>query len=264
MGIINVTSDSFYAASRAQSLDAVCALAEKHVRHGAQFLDVGASSSRPGAELSNPKAEWTHLSGIFSRLRKEFPDVYLSVDTYWAEVAQNSVNEGADMVNDISAGSLDAALLSTVARLRVPYILMHMQGNPQTMQTNPHYENVVAEVQYFLAQKQSEAYALGCSDVLLDPGFGFGKTLEHNYALLKGLSEFKNLKAPLVVGVSRKSMITKLLNISAAEALNGTTALHMLALLQGADILRVHDTAEASQCISVFEAYRNARATQFM
>jgi len=183
--------------------------------------------------------------------------VYLSVDTYWAQVAQNSVHEGADMVNDISAGSLDAELLSTVARLRVPYILMHMQGNPQTMQTNPHYENVAAEVQYFLAQKQKELYDLGCSDVLLDCGFGFGKTLEHNYVLLNKLSEFRTLNAPLVIGISRKSMITKLLHISATEALNGTTALHTIALMQGANLLRVHDVAEARQCITIFEAYRN-------
>jgi dihydropteroate synthase len=257
MGIINITSDSFYAGSRAPSLDAVCTLAEKHVRHGAQFLDIGAASSRPGAGLSNPEEEWARLNGVFSQLRKEYPEVYLSVDTYWASVAKNSIYDGADMVNDISAGSFDAELLTTVAQMRVPYILMHMQGNPQTMQMNPQYINVTAEVQYYLAQKQKELFSLGCSDVLLDPGFGFGKTLEHNYSLLNNLSELRRLKAPLVVGVSRKSMITKLLNISAVDALNGTTALHTIALMQGANILRVHDAAEASQCISIFEAYQN-------
>jgi dihydropteroate synthase len=258
MGIINVNSDSFFAGSRAQTLDAVCKLAEKHVRGGAQFIDVGACSTRPGSSISQPREEWSRLSGVFSRLRKEFPDTYLSVDTYWALVAENCVNEGADMINDVSAGSIDINLLPMVARLQVPYVLTHMQGSPATMQVSPQYNHVNFDVIYFLAQKQKELYSLGCRDVIVDPGFGFGKTLNHNYMLLKHLDGLLTLNAPLLVGVSRKSMITTILNLSSSDALNGTTALHMLALNKGAHILRVHDAMEATQCIAIMEAYKAA------
>jgi dihydropteroate synthase len=250
-----VNDDSFHTASRAKKLDDVLRLAEKHVKGGAFFLDIGAASSRPGAEISDEEDEWTRLEGIFEQLRLAFPDVFLSVDTYHASVARRAVEQGADLVNDISAGSIDAKMFENVAALKIPYILMHMQGRPETMQQNPQYTDVVQDVLQFMADKVNRLRQLGVRDILVDPGFGFGKTLEQNYALLRHLYEFVLMDVPVLAGVSRKSMITRLLNISAAEALNGSTALHMLALMQGAHILRVHDTAEASQCIAVYEAY---------
>ena len=257
MGIVNVNDDSFHTASRAKKLDDVLRLAEKHVKGGAFFLDIGAASSRPGAEISDEEDEWTRLEGIFEQLRLAFPDVFLSVDTYHASVARRAVEQGADLVNDISAGSIDATMFENVAALKIPYILMHMQGRPETMQQNPQYTDVEQDVLQFMADKVNRLRELGVRDILVDPGFGFGKTLEQNYALLRHLYEFVLMDVPVLAGVSRKSMVTRLLDISAAEALNGSTALHMLALMQGAHILRVHDAAEASQCIAVYEAYLN-------
>lgn len=257
MGIVNVNDDSFHTASRAKKLDDVLRLAEKYVNGGASFLDIGASSSRPGAQISNAQDELKSLEGIFERLRMEFPDVFLSVDTYHASVARHALAEGADLVNDISAGSIDAAMFETVAHLRVPYILMHMQGRPETMQQNPQYSDVVQDVVLFMAEKVTQLRQLGVRDIVIDPGFGFGKTLEQNYTLLRHLYEFVLMDIPVLAGVSRKSMVTRLLDVSPADALNGTTALHMLALMHGAHILRVHDAAEATQCISVYEAYLN-------
>jgi len=257
MGIINVNDNSFYEGSRAKRMDDVMRLAEKHVKGGAFILDIGGTSSRPGAEISDAQEEWKSLNGIFERLRKEFPNVFLSVDTYHARVAKAAVEQGADMVNDISAGRIDASMYETIAELGVPYILMHMQGKPETMQKNPLYNDVVQEVLQFLGAEIAKLRALGVSDVLVDPGFGFGKTLEQNYQLLNHLYELNLLDVPILAGVSRKSMVTRLLKIDASEALNATTALHMLALMQGAHILRVHDTAEAVQAICVFEAYRS-------
>jgi dihydropteroate synthase len=255
MGIINVNDDSFHADSRAKKVDDVLRLAEKHVKGGAFCLDIGASSSRPGAQISNAQDELKSLDGIFERLRKEFPDVFLSVDTYHASVAQNAVAQGADLVNDISAGSIDAAMFETVAQLQVPYILMHMQGKPETMQQNPQYSDVVQDVLQFMAEKVNRLRQLGVRDIVIDPGFGFGKTLEQNYTLLRHLYEFVLMEVPVLSGVSRKSMVTRLLEVSPADALNGTTALHMLALMQGAHILRVHDTLDAIECIKIFNAY---------
>ncbi len=257
MGIVNVNDDSFHVDSRAKKLDDVLRLAEKHVKGGASFLDIGASSSRPGAQISNAQDELKSLEGIFERLSMEFPDVFLSVDTYHASVARHAVAQGADLVNDISAGSIDAKMFETVAHLQVPYILMHMQGKPETMQQNPQYSDVVQNVLQFMAEKVNRLRQLGVRDIVIDPGFGFGKTLEQNYTLLRHLYEFVLMDIPVLVGVSRKSMVTRLLDVSPADALNGTTALHMLALMQGAHILRVHDAADASQCISVYEAYLN-------
>jgi dihydropteroate synthase len=257
MGIINVNDNSFYEGSRAKRMDDVMRLAEKHVKGGAFILDIGGTSSRPGAEISDAQEEWMSLYGIFERLRKEFPNVFLSVDTYYARVAKAAVEQGADIVNDISAGRIDASMYETIAELGVPYILMHMQGKPETMQKNPLYNDVVQEVLQFLGAEIAKLRALGVGDVLVDPGFGFGKTLEQNYQLLNHLYELNLLDVPILAGVSRKSMVTRLLKIDASEALNATTALHMLALMQGAHILRVHDTAEAVQAIRVFEAYRS-------
>jgi dihydropteroate synthase len=257
MGIINVNDNSFYEGSRAKRMDDVMRLAEKHVKGGAFILDIGGTSSRPGAEISDAQEEWKSLNRIFERLRKEFPNVFLSVDTYHAQVAKAAVEQGADMVNDISAGRIDASMYETIAELGVPYILMHMQGKPETMQKNPLYNDVVQEVLQFLGAEIAKLRALGVSDVLVDPGFGFGKTLEQNYQLLNHLYELNLLDVPILAGVSRKSMVTRLLKIDASEALNATTALHMLALMQGAHILRVHDSAEAVQAMRVFEAYRS-------
>ena len=257
MGIVNVNDNSFYEGSRAKRMDDVMRLAEKHVKGGALILDIGCTSSRPGAEISDAQEEWKRLNGIFERLRKEFPNVFLSVDTYHAIVAKSAVEQGADIVNDISAGRIDASMYETIAELGVPYILMHMQGKPETMQKNPLYNDVVQEVLQFLGAEIAKLRALGVSDVVVDPGFGFGKTLEQNYQLLKHLYELNLLNVPILAGVSRKSMVTRLLKIDASEALNATTALHMLALMQGAHILRVHDTAEAVQAMRVFEAYRS-------
>jgi dihydropteroate synthase len=258
MGIINVNDNSFYAGSRAKRLDDILRLAEKHVKGGAFFLDIGGTSSRPGAGISDAQEEWTSLDGIFECLRTEFPDAYLSVDTYHAFVAKNAVEQGADLVNDISAGRIDAKLYETIAEIRVPYILMHMQGLPETMQKNPQYADVVQEVMQFLGAEITKLRSLGVTDIIVDPGFGFGKSLEQNYKLLKHIYELNLLDVPLLAGVSRKSMATRLLEIDAEQALNATTALHMLALMQGAHILRVHDTAEAMQAITIFEAYRSA------
>ena len=257
MGIVNVNDNSFYEGSRAKRMDDVMRLAEKHVNGGALILDIGGTSSRPGAEISDAQEEWKRLNGIFERLRKEFPNVFLSVDTYHATVAKSAVEQGADIVNDISAGRIDASMYETIAELGVPYILMHMQGKPETMQKNPLYNDVVQEVLQFLGAEIAKLRALGVSDVVVDPGFGFGKTLEQNYQLLNHLYELNLLDIPILAGVSRKSMVTRLLKIDASEALNATTALHMLALMQGAHILRVHDTAEAVQAMRVFEAYRS-------
>jgi dihydropteroate synthase len=257
MGIINVNDESFYKDSRANSIDTAIGLADKHLNGGAVFLDLGASSSKPGSSISDPTEEWERLSPVLKAIRSRFPGIHLSVDTYHSEVARKSVLEGADLINDISAGALDNQMFETVASLKIPYVMMHMQGTPAEMQKNPQYQNVTQEVTFELVIKLQQLFQLGVSDVIVDPGFGFGKSLEHNYTLLHHLDEFKHMQVPLLVGVSRKSMVTRLLNIDASEALNGTTALHMLALQKGANILRVHDCKEAFEAIEVYEKYNS-------
>lgn len=257
MGIINVNDDSFYKNSRANSIESALHLAEKHINGGATFLDLGASTSKPGSSISNPNEEWDRLSPVLKAVRLKFPEVYLSVDTYHSEVARLAVSEGADLINDISAGNLDSKMFETMATLKVPYVMMHMQGTPIDMQKNPHYEDVTQEVIAEMAAKARQLFQLGVSDVIVDPGFGFGKSLEHNYTLLHHLNEFIGMRLPVLVGVSRKSMVTRLLNIDSLAALNATTALHMLALQNGANILRVHDAYEAFEAVEVFEKYRS-------
>ncbi len=259
MGIVNVNDESFYKGSRANSIESALLLAEKHISGSATFLDLGAASSKPGSSLSNVEEEWNRLSGVLKAVRIEFPNIYLSVDTYHAEVARRAVNEGVDLINDISAGALDNMMFSTVADLKVPYVIMHMQGKPENMQKNPQYQDVTQEVISELTNKAKQLFQLGVADVIVDPGFGFGKSLEHNYTLLHHLDEFKQMRIPVLVGVSRKSMVTRLLNIDASEALNATTALHMLALQNGANILRVHDSREASEAIEVYEMFVSCR-----
>lgn len=256
MGIINVNHDSFYAGSRANKIPELLDLARKHIQEGADILDIGASSTRPGALLSSAKDEIEVLVPVLKALRNELPHTIISVDTYHSEVVLALADIGIDMVNDISGGRLDAQMFITVAQLQLPYILMHIQGTPETMQVNPSYENVVVDVLKDCAIRVKQLHALGCKDVIVDPGFGFGKTLEQNYSLLKHLARFKQLGTPLLIGLSRKSMVNKVLNCKADEALNGTTVLNTIALLNGANILRVHDVIEALETLKIVQQYQ--------
>ncbi|WP_113637716.1 dihydropteroate synthase [Nubsella zeaxanthinifaciens] len=251
MAILNITPDSFYSASRAGSVEQALRHTESFLEHGAKFIDVGAYSSRPGAADVNEAEEITRLVPIVSAINKTFPEAIISVDTFRAKVAEEGINSGAHIINDIAAGNLDEKMFETVARLRVPYIMMHMQGTPQTMQQNPTYENVSKEVFAYFSEKISTLQNLGVKDMVLDPGFGFAKTLEHNYQLLKDLQLLNFFELPVLVGISRKSMITKALDIKTEDALNGTTVLNTAALLKGANILRVHDVKEAVECVKL-------------
>ncbi|MGE6221629.1 dihydropteroate synthase [Nubsella zeaxanthinifaciens] len=251
MAILNITPDSFYSASRAVSVEQALRHTESFLEHGAKFIDVGAYSSRPGAADVNETEEITRLVPIVSAINKTFPEAIISVDTFRAKVAEEGINSGAHIINDIAAGNLDEKMFETVARLRVPYIMMHMQGTPQTMQQNPAYENVSKEVFAYFSEKISTLQNLGVKDIVVDPGFGFAKTLEYNYQLLKDLQLLSFFELPVLVGISRKSMITKALDIKTEDALNGTTVLNTAALLKGANILRVHDVKEAVECIKL-------------
>ena len=253
MGILNVTPDSFFEGSRGQTIDSAIAKAKKMIEEGADFIDIGGMSTRPGAEEISEEEEIKRVLPVIQCILQEFPEALISVDTYRSKVAEKSVVAGAAIINDISAGNLDENLLKTVAEMKVPYVLMHMQGTPQTMQKNPMYENVTLEVNQFFAQKINEIRALGVNDIILDPGFGFGKTVEQNYELFRNLEMIGFGEFPLLVGVSRKSMITKLLNVHQNDALNGTTILHTMALQKGANILRVHDVKEAKEVIKIWE-----------
>ncbi|MEO5781743.1 MAG: dihydropteroate synthase [Ginsengibacter sp.] len=257
MGIINVTPDSFYEGSRQQSGDSVLAQATKMLTEGADIIDVGGQSTRPGSERISAKEELKRMLPAVEIILKSFPDTIISGDTYQSEVAVELINTGASIINDISAGNLDSNMISTVAKLQVPYICMHMKGTPQNMQQQSNYENVTREVLDFFIQKTDECRKAGINDVIIDPGFGFGKTISHNFILLKELSTFKMLEKPIMAGLSRKSTIYKTLGITAEEALNGTTVLHTLALQNGANILRVHDVKEAKEAIALWERYEN-------
>lgn len=255
MGILNLTPDSFFDGGKFNGVDNALHQTERMLNEGAAFIDVGGMSSRSGAEIISEEEELQRVVPVVREIVKRFPSVLISVDTIRARVAKETVEAGAAIVNDISAGRFDEAMLPTVAALRAPFIAMHMQGLPANMQQNPAYENVLTEVTDFFVERINACRAAGIKDVILDPGLGFGKTVEHNYTLLHRLSYFQYLKCPLLVGVSRKSMITKVLNIKAADALNGTTALNTLALLNGALILRVHDVKEAAEVVRLVEAY---------
>ncbi|MCS6820967.1 MAG: dihydropteroate synthase [Microscillaceae bacterium] len=252
MGILNITPDSFYAGSRVQTEKEILSQAEKHLSEGATFLDVGGYSSRPNAEHISEQEELQRVLPAIRLIRQHFPQAYISVDTFRAEVAKQAIYEGASIVNDISGGSLDSEMFPTVAQAKAPYVLMHMKGTPQTMTTLTHYDNILAEILQYFAQKIEKLTELGIKDIIIDVGFGFAKTLEQNFYLLKHLQQFHTLGLPLLVGLSRKSMIWRTLQISPEEALNGTTALNMVALLQGATILRVHDVKEAMQTITLW------------
>ncbi len=256
MGILNVTPDSFYAESRTPMAEPVgiAERAEKMILEGADMIDVGAYSSRSGADDISPLEEMKRLEVALAAVRNVAPDVYVSVDTFRADVARQCVEYfGVDAINDISGGVLDKSMPKVVAKLGVPYIIMHMQGKPETMQQAPEYKDVVAEVLEFLARQQQRFFEAGGKDVIVDPGFGFGKTLLHNYRLMDRLEDFHELHAPLLVGLSRKSMIYKLLETTPQEALNGSTALHTIAMMKGAHLLRVHDVKAAVEARSLLE-----------
>lgn len=261
MGILNVTPDSFFAASRTSATDAeqLRLRVRNMLDEGADIIDIGAYSTRPGADEVSADEEMRRLATALDIVRQEAPDAWLSVDTFRAEIAQNCVRDyGVNLVNDISGGTLDRAMFHTVARLGVPYVLMHLQGTPRTMQLNPHYDDPVAEVIEWLARRAQRLRELGAHDIILDPGFGFGKTLEHNYTLLDKLDYFHELELPLLVGVSRKSMIYRLLETDPDQALNGTTVVNTIALLKGAHILRVHDVHAAVEVVRIVETMRAA------
>ncbi|MDO9255773.1 MAG: dihydropteroate synthase [Bacteroidales bacterium] len=258
MGILNLTPDSFFDGGRYANENAWISQTEKMIREGASIIDLGAISTRPGAKHVTEKEEISRLIPTLEILTKRYPETVFSVDTYRSKVAKLSAEAGAGIINDISGGSMDAALIDTVADTGLPYILMHMQGTPSDMQKNPVYENVTKEIGDFFEKNLFALHNSGIHQVILDPGFGFGKSIEHNFKLLRELSTFKLYGFPILVGISRKSMIYKLLDIKPDEALPATTALHLAALLNGVDILRVHDVKEAVQVIKLAETYTNA------
>ncbi len=256
MAIVNVTPDSFFDGGKYLSEQAVYERVSRAMEEGAKIVDVGGYSSRPGAQHIDEQEELRRVIPVVQFIRQNFPGVIISVDTFRSAVAEKAIEAGASMVNDISAGEMDNNMFDVVAAANVPYIMMHMQGTPQTMQQNPQYHNVVQDIVYYFSEKLDKLYAKGVNDVVLDVGFGFGKTVAHNYELLRNLPAFDIFGLPLLVGVSRKSMINKVLGIPPQEALNGTTVLHTLALLNGADILRVHDVRPAMEAICLVEQYR--------
>ena len=253
MGIINLTPDSFFAGSRKQGIDDAVNQAGEMLAEGATFLDLGAYSSRPGADDVSIKEELDRLIPVVEAIVSAWPDAVLSVDTFRAKVAETAIKAGAHIINDISGGQLDEEMFATVARLQVPYILMHMKGNPLTMNKIAEYEDVFAEVYDYFAERYYRLRMLGVHDVIIDPGFGFAKKREHSYALMSRLQDFDRLQSPVLAGVSRKTMIYGLLGVTAEEALNGTTALNTIALTKGANILRVHDVKEAVEAVKIWE-----------
>ncbi len=254
MGIINVTEDSFYAGSRVNSDEEILGVAGKMLDEGADILDIGGCSTRPGARPVTEETEKKRVCHAAEIILGKFPETVLSVDTYRSRVAEEAVkNSGAAIINDISGGEMDEEMFPLVIRLNVPYVMMHMQGTPQTMQSSPHYDDVVSDILYWFGQRITTLQHAGVRDIIIDPGFGFGKTSKHNFEILRRLDEFHITSLPVLVGLSRKSMIWRSLNITADEALTGTSALHMTALMKGASVLRVHDVREAKEVITLFE-----------
>jgi dihydropteroate synthase len=255
MGILNLTPDSFYDGGSLTSEKELLTKAEKHIKEGATIIDIGAVSTKPDAVEVSEEEELQRLLPALKVLRKNFPYVFLSVDTYRSKVAQRAAGEGADMINDISGGTFDNNMFEVVAKLNLPYILMHIEGTPQTMQQNPQYKDVVTDVFNFLSKQANLAKQKGVTQLIIDVGFGFGKTTQHNYTLLANLKRFEEMGLPILVGASRKGMIYKTLNSTPQEALNGTTVINTLALLSGANILRVHDVKEATEAIKLVDCY---------
>ena len=261
MGILNVTPDSFYAGSRTETEQDIVRRLHQIVDEGASIVDIGAYSSRPGADEVSTEEEMKRLRMGLELVRKHRPEAIVSVDTFRADVAKMCVEEyGAAIINDISAGQMDEQMFATIARLGVPYIIMHMKGTPQDMQINPQYDHFLKEIFYYFSEKVQKLRDLGVKDIIIDPGFGFGKTLEHNYELMNHLEEFSLFELPLLVGVSRKSMIYKHLGITPEEALNGTTVLNTISLMKGANILRVHDVKEAVESVRIIGKMKSCQA----
>ena len=251
MGILNITPDSFYDGGKYQNEKSILIQVEKMLKEGATFIDVGAYSSRPGAMHVSEEDELRRIVPIVKLILKNFSEIYLSIDTFRCKIAEECINSGAAIINDISAGKLDKNMIPTIGKLSVPYIMMHMKGNPQTMQSQTHYENLIKEITYYFSEQITKAKQHQIKDLIIDPGFGFSKTLDQNFELLNNLEILNLLEFPILVGVSRKSMIYKLLKNSPEDALNGTTCLNTIALLKGAKILRVHDVKEAKECIAL-------------
>lgn len=258
MGILNITPDSFYAGSRWNNDTEILQRAEKMLHDGVDIIDIGGQSARPGAAQISEQEEIERVIPAINSILKKFPSAVISVDTFSGKVAYEAVDAGAAIINDISAGSMDKTMFETVAKLGVPYIIMHMQGVPKTMQLNPCYENVVGEIVYFFSQKLNTLRQMGVKDIIIDPGFAFGKKQEHNIALMQNLQAFSIFNVPVLVGISRKTMVQRMVNSDAEGALNGTTALNTIALINGAQILRVHDVKEAVEAVSVYKAIYQA------
>ena len=264
MGILNVTPDSFYSGSRKQTEEEIIDRCKQIMDEGGSIIDLGAYSSRPNAEHISPEEEMSRLKKALQVINQHFPNATLSVDTFRADVAKMCVEEyGVAIINDIAAGMMDDQMFTTVAKLGVPYIMMHMQGTPQNMQVNPHYENILKEVLYYFSEKVQRLRDLGAKDLILDPGFGFGKTVAHNYELMERMNEFAIFELPILVGVSRKSMIYKLLGGGPEDALNGTSILNTIALSKGANILRVHDVKEAVEAVKIFTTLKGMEEPEF-
>ncbi len=265
MGIINVTPDSFFSGSRHRFSYSIARKACQMIEDGANIIDVGACSTRPGAKPINENEELRRLTKALNTIRIKLPDAVVSVDTFRASVARRVVQDfRVDIINDISAGKLDPAMFETVGELGIPYVLMHMKGTPENMQANPNYDNVIRELIIFFNEKIEQLRHYNVKDIIIDPGFGFGKTLEHNYTILRNLETFKLLEMPILVGLSRKSMIYKPLQITPKKALNGTTILNSIALQKGASILRVHDVKEAVEAVKIFELYSAQPEYQYL
>jgi dihydropteroate synthase len=259
MGILNITPDSFYDGGKYAAADNAVKQAERMIGEGAAIIDIGAVSTRPNAGEISETEEWSRLRDILPVVRKKFPEIIISVDTWRSTIAKNAVDEGAEIINDISGGQFDNEMYKTVAALKVAYIMMHTQGRPENMQQNPHYENVVDDILKYFIENLKKLALLGVTEnIILDPGFGFGKTVDQNYRLLSSLERFRNTGFPVLAGVSRKSMINRVLEIQPADALNGTTVLNTIALLNGADILRVHDVKAAVEVIKLVNFYRKS------
>ena len=257
MGILNLTTDSFYDGGNYLTDEKIILKVKNMLDEGASIIDIGAQSSKPGAIQMSSKEELKKILPTIKLLKSKFKNIIISVDTFWSNTAKQSVLKGANIINDISAGEIDKNMLRTIAKLNVPYIMMHMQGTPEIMQDNPQYNNVTLEIINFFKHKISNLSKLGFNKIIIDPGFGFGKTMQHNYQLLNNLTQFKNLKKPILVGASRKSMIYKLLDIETDKALNGTSIINTIALQNGANILRVHDVKEAIECIKITTFAKN-------
>ena len=253
MGILNVTPNSFYDGGKFTLSENGLSQVGKMLEEGATFIDIGAYSSKPNAEFVSEEEERSRILPVVKSILKQFPDALISIDTFRSEIAAVCIENGAAIINDISAGNLDEKMMEVVAKYNVPYIMMHLRGTPQTMQSLTNYENIIKEIVFYFSEKVNKARSLGINDLIIDPGFGFAKTLEQNYEVLQNFEIFKMLDLPLLAGISRKSMVYKPLGLTADEALNGTTVLNTIALSKGANILRVHDVKEAVECVKLFE-----------